>query len=457
MPRPSLDAPPPPVAPRDALARARASGSDGPGPDAADRAEPARPGPATSTRSVAAAAMVAALLFAVLRLLAQGGDVSAFVHAGDRFTDPGAAHDLTVEPGSSGYDGQFSYRLARAPLSTAERVDGVAFDRPVDRTARIGYPVLAWLASAGGQRSLVPWALVGVNVAAIGVVAAAGAVLARDAGRSAWLGLVVAAAPGLIVALSRDLTEAVAAAALAGALVLLRRRRLAATTVALTFGALTRETVLVLALAVVAAAVLAALPEHRWPHRLEAVRRRLVDRDPVPAWVGVVPLVAYGAWRAWLSLGWDAPVGHGGDDPVNGLTVPFLAPLRQVVTFVGDAGDPVALIQLVAFVLVVAAVVVVVLGAIDDGRRAAVAGDDDGGTADGVVAGHERVAVALAVALLVSLTTWDRAVVFLRYPTDVLVLGAAVVPAAGVALVRRSIQVAVPTGLVAAGLWLAIA
>lgn len=440
MPRSSLDQPPLPVAPLDAPARAGA---------ADDRS--ARP--TVAPGRVAAVAMVAAGLFVLLRLLAHGGDPGVFVHAGDRFTDPAGRSGLEVVADSSGYDGQFSYRLARAPLSTAERVDGVAFDRPVDRTARIGYPGLVWIASAGGQRALVPWALVAVNVAAIGVVAAAAAVLARDANRSPWFGLVAAAAPGLVVALSRNLTEAVAAAALAVALVLLRRRRFGAAAAAITFGALTRETVLLLALALVGAAVLAAVPRGWWPARLNALRSRVVDRDPVPAWVGLVPLAAYAGWRTWLGIAWDAPAGHGGDDPVNGLTVPFVAPLRQVVAFLGDAGDPVALIQLAALALIAAAVVVA--------GRAAVApeGDTDPGSDDavGVVRGHERLAVALAVAMLVSLTTWDRAVVFLRYPTDVLILGAAVVPAAGAALARRSVQVAVPLGLVSAGLWLAIA
>jgi hypothetical protein len=47
-----------------------------------------------------------------------------------------------------GYDGQFFYRLALEPFSTAERVDGIAFDAPAYRQQRIGYPLLAFLTTA---------------------------------------------------------------------------------------------------------------------------------------------------------------------------------------------------------------------------------------------------------------------------------------------------------------------
>ncbi len=436
------------------------------------------PGPRPIAVGVAVA--IAAALFVLLRLLAQGGDVTLFVRAGDQLTIPDQAGNLTVEDDNAGYDGQFAYRMARAPLSDADRVDGVGFDRPVDRVARIGYPTLAWVASLGGQRSLVPWALVGVNVVALGAIGALAAALARDAGRSSWWGVLAASAPGLVVALSRDLTEVVAAAFLLGGLVLLRRGRLAPAAAVLLLAALTRETTLVLPAAVLAVTVAGLLP--RLPAPLERLRHALLGTPPAPTpavgvgrrlgplAVGLVPLVGYGLWRGYLATVWDAPRSFG--DPgatVNGVTVPLVRPLGQLVTFF-TSGDPVDLVQGLQLLLIIAGVTLVALAAwrTRPAPGAPTAGttptDDaallhDAARSGEPVAGvgaAERVAIGLALLLLVSLTTWDRAVVFLRYPTDVLVLGAAVLPAVP-ALASRAARVAAPLALLSVLMWVGVA
>lgn len=384
---------------------------------------------------------VGALAFVVLRLLAHDGDPTAFVHAGDQYTDTSEAGSLTVAQDSAGYDGQFSHRLARSPLSTDLRVDGIAFDRPVDRTSRIGYPALSWAASGGGHEELVPWTLIGVNVVAIGTAAGWAAVLARDAQRSSWLGLLTATWPGLLVALARDLTEPVAAAAVLAGLVLLRRQRLRWATAAMVVAALTRETSLILPLALVGVSAV-----HQFgglaPARLGRIRSWIVGRDaPVGAWVGLVPIAIYAGWRAFLALAWDAPPRTGPDTPVNGLTWPLVRLIEQVGAFARSAGDPVDLLQLVQLMLVVATVALAVAATC----RASAAPP------------HERVGLVLAVLVLVSLTTWDRAVVFLRYPTDVVVFAAALLPWADRAPVRLSAQLATPLFLTAAVVWIIVA
>lgn len=388
---------------------------------------------------VAVTAALAALAFVTLRLLAHGGDATVFVNAGDRLTNPSQAPDLAVAEDSSGYDGQFSYRLARSPLSTDDRFHGIALDRPVDRTARIGYPALSWAASLGGQPTLLPWALIGVNVLAIGALAGFAALLARDMGRSTWLGLLPAACPGLTVALARDLTEPVAGAAVVGALVLLRRGRWGWGAAALTGAALTRETALITAVAVIAAAMLRLLA----PVLSDRLGRRVAALtgagEAPPLWVGVVPVVGYGAWQGFLRAVWDGPEPFRPEVPVNGLTVPLLRPLGQVVTFLGSLSEPVDLLQLVQLVLVLVAVVLAVLalGHTGAGRP------------------HERIALVAATVFLLSLSTWDRAVVFLRYPTDAAVLAAAVVPAA-VVWSRRLAMVTGPLLVTTMLVWISI-
>ncbi|HUI04709.1 MAG TPA: hypothetical protein VLZ77_14315 [Acidimicrobiales bacterium] len=193
-----------------------------------------------------------ALAFAVLRtMVAASGNVAGFIIVGAQNTNRAALpHGIPVYP-VTGYDGEFYYRLALDPLAWGYRAFGIKLDAPY-RISRIGYPALSWLA-AGGRHALVPYALVGVNVVALALVAACATALARDAGRHAAWGLAVAGYWGFLWTLGRDTTEIVAAAALMAGLLAIRRERFVVAGAALAVGALARETVLVLVAAVVVA------------------------------------------------------------------------------------------------------------------------------------------------------------------------------------------------------------
>jgi hypothetical protein len=126
-----------------------------------------------------------AAFFAWLRVEAVGFD--GFVAAGS----------VTAE-GSSvftydhyGYDGQFFYRLALEPFTTAERVDGIIFDGAAYRQQRIGYPLLAFLTAAFTPLSTVQ-SLVIVNVVAVGAMVYFGARIAQHLGRSPAFALLAA-------------------------------------------------------------------------------------------------------------------------------------------------------------------------------------------------------------------------------------------------------------------------
>ena len=92
------------------------------------------------------------------------------------------------------------------------------------RLQRIGYPALAWLASFG-QHAWTPVALVVVNVLALGAIGLVGGTLARDGGRPALWGLLLAGYFGFFISLGCDLTEPVAAACLLGGILAYRRGR----------------------------------------------------------------------------------------------------------------------------------------------------------------------------------------------------------------------------------------
>jgi hypothetical protein len=212
--------------------------------------------------------------------------ISRFILIGQNF-----AHPAQLPPGmplraKSGYDGQFYYRLAINPLNFHQTAYGITVDQAY-RFMRIGYPVITWLVSFG-QRSLIPWMLVAVNVAAIGALGYIGGRLATQGGRHAAWGLLLPGYFGLVTSLCRDTAEPVAAACmLAGLLAIrLRRRRLAA--LLLACGALTRETVMVLVAAIAIVRVIGFLR-----------RRYRPGRDDI---VWVVPAAVFAAWELVVLL-----------------------------------------------------------------------------------------------------------------------------------------------------------
>jgi hypothetical protein len=274
--------------------------------------------------TVAAVAGAVALAFVVLRLvLAADGDITRFVVAGRTFVDPG--HGVHVFP-SSGYDGQFYWRLAVDPAEWSRSAHGVTFDNAY-RPPRIGYPLLAWLA-AGGKAGLVPWTLVAVNVVAVAAIAGLAGRLAADAGHPAAYGLLVAAVPGLVMPLGRDLAECVTVACLLGGVLALRRGRPVLAAGLWSYAVLTREQALV----TVAAYALWRLAP---PVRRLALGAGDEPERPRPgpadaAWA--VPAAVFVAWQAvlWRSTGDLPAVSAGGAN----LVPPFSALVPGVADWV---------------------------------------------------------------------------------------------------------------------------
>jgi hypothetical protein len=179
------------------------------------------------------------------------GHLSLFVMAGHVYTHPAQLpRGLLLVP-SDGYDGQFYYRLALDPLNWNKTAFGITMDQSY-RYTRVGYPVLAWLVSAG-QHQFVPIALVVVNLLAVAAMAVLGGIFARDSSRHALWGLAFAAYFGLVISVGRDTAEPLAEACMLGGLLAYRRAESSAhsprvmyalTTAAFAIGAVTRETIL---------------------------------------------------------------------------------------------------------------------------------------------------------------------------------------------------------------------
>lgn len=334
------------------------------------------------------------LAFVVARLTVFGWDPSAFVVAGDGITDVAEAPPhLGVHLGTNGYDGQAYYRLARAPLTLEVEDDGITWTRPAYWQARIGYPLVVWAVSLGGQEPLVPVALLLVNLGSVTAVAALGAALCRDLGRDPRWALVPALWAGFLVGVGQDLTEPLAGALVLASVLALRRQRWVLAACALTAGALTRETALLLAVAVGAVAVLPWL------------RRRVggAAGAPLPWWVAAVPAVVYLLWRTWVRHRWSDLVPHSDDELPLGL------PLADLGRYVGHAATDLGGSWENLVLLVPASVAI--------GLVASVLADPGAGLP------HERFALASYAGLLACLVVWDRGQAYLRWCDEPVLLG----------------------------------
>jgi len=183
------------------------------------------------------------------------------------------------DPNAAGYDGQFYYRLALDPFNWNKTAFGITMDQSY-RYTRIGYPVLAWLVSAG-QHQLVPVALVAINLLGVAAMAFLGGMFARESGRHALWGLAFAAYFGLVISVGRDTAEPLAEACMLGGLLAYRRTKPVLAACLFAAGAITRETIL---LAPAAIAVT----------RLVGMARRQV-RPGLADLTWLVPACVYGA------------------------------------------------------------------------------------------------------------------------------------------------------------------
>jgi hypothetical protein len=238
-----------------------------------------------------------------------GGDASALLRIGDvsasrSFVEPDFSFPVLV-PGY-GHDGQQFYVIART-VPHLDRAEGHV-DRLAYRARRIVFPLLAAPAAPGPPTV---WAMLAVNLAAIGLAGVGIGRLAARVGVSPFLGLAAAVTPALFMSARASLSDALAfSLALWG--VVVWRRHVGWAALLFTMAALTREHTLV----VPAACAVVALWE--W--------RRGFER-PEPAWPLAVPFLAYLVWAVALGvlLG---PAGSGENatplgDALSSFQLPF--------------------------------------------------------------------------------------------------------------------------------------
>lgn len=161
----------------------------------------------------------------------------AFAFIGTRYSEDIAEED----GGTTGYDGQFAYFIARHGADAVPYLDG-----PTLRFQRVLYPVLARVLSFGSA-DLVPWALLLINITAHSVAAGLLAYLLADSG--AWSGwaMVYSLWIGALFGVRFDLNEPLCFALSLGAVVAYRQDRLWWAVLLLMLATLTKELGLIFA------------------------------------------------------------------------------------------------------------------------------------------------------------------------------------------------------------------
>lgn len=247
-------------------------------------------------------APIAALLY-VLVLIALRGDSFVLVTLGSRFAPAELQGHIYS---SSGYDGQFTYYLARYGLDAAALLDS-----PPYRAQRMLLPLLGWVLSFG-QTGILVWGLLAVNVVALTAGTYWMELLLVRRGASVWPALGFAMSIGMAGAVRMTTNETLAYSLVLGAIVLFDSRRTGWSGFVFGLAALTKEPTLLCA----GACVVALLHQ-----------RRLRDAVAMACW----PALLFALWQLvlFVQLGsWG--VGNGGADATGFELVPFRGFLRML-------------------------------------------------------------------------------------------------------------------------------
>ncbi|MBN1516993.1 hypothetical protein JXA32_10540 [Candidatus Sumerlaeota bacterium] len=171
-----------------------------------------------------------------------GGDFSKFIIAGDQFCDRASTPaNLHVYNDFAGYDGQFYYRMSLAPFNFAPIAHGIRMDDICYRSQRWLYPLIVYCASLGHERA-VPAMMILVDITAVGIIALLFSRLLESHQYPPLWAAGLSLYPGLLISLSRDLTEAVAAAFLLGGCYFFCLKRYKTSSALLLCAVFTRET-----------------------------------------------------------------------------------------------------------------------------------------------------------------------------------------------------------------------
>ena len=215
-----------------------------------------------------------------------------------------------------GHDGRFFFVQANDPWVLDPNENAQVLDRPLYRSQRMLYPALAGGLGLFGPEAII-WAMLLLNLAAMGLGSWAVAWIAVSLGGPVWAGLAFVLNIGFISELDVGGAGILAGAAAFGALALVLNGRTWAGVVLLTMAALSREVMLVVA---------AGAAFYLW--------RRDEKRDAVAA--ALLPLAAVVVWAVYLRLRLSVDAGL---SEVQEIGIPFLGIIQAIEWWIKSPVD----------------------------------------------------------------------------------------------------------------------
>ena len=284
---------------------------------------------------VAAVAVLLASGIAVRVLADADWDVSVFAAFGedDHSTRTYAEERLgeVFLRSDLGHDGRFFFVQSNDPwvISPAENISVV--DRPLYRSQRMLYPLLAGGGGLFGPEAIV-WSMLIVNVIAMGLGSWAVAQIAIEMGGTPWWGLAFVLNIGFISEMSIGAAGVVAGAAAFGSVAMWLKGRTGWPVILMTLAVLSRE-----------AMALAALGTS-WYLWKRGDKRQSILATAVPAMIAAV-------WALYIRL----RISDGaGVDQVEEIGLPFIGLARAFGSWLGDPVDlAVGLAMMLLFLLFV--------------------------------------------------------------------------------------------------------
>ena len=284
---------------------------------------------------VGSVALVLATVAAIRLLAVSGWDPTAFTAFGEDSVEITAYAEEKLDRGVKtrvlqGHDGKFFFVLANDPLLLQSEENAAVMDRPIYRSQRMFYPLVA---GAGGvlPAGAIVWAMIVTNVIGLAVGSWATGSIAAKHGASPWWGLAFVLNVGLLSELYIDGAGILAfALACLGALAL-EEDRSALASLAFVASVLTREVML----------VFVALVALFW----------LIRRKSVPWLVAVPAGLAVIAWGLYVRLQLSA---YANTDQVREITlIPFSGLLGAITSGRATPADYLLMVLVIALMMVV--------------------------------------------------------------------------------------------------------
>lgn len=241
--------------------------------------------------------------------------------------------DLILAP-KNGHDGKYYLIQASDPFYLSPESHAVYLDRPTYRAQRMLYPTISGGVGLFGPTTTA-WAMIVLNILAIGFGTVMTSLLARELGLSAWFGLAFALNPGVFVSVFVDSAEVFAMAFLMGTLYYMVKGRVGVAAGFMTLSVLSRETMVLAA---------AGMAVYLW------------RKERKMAFGMLAPFLAVGVWWSYVHLR------LGAYDPVVQDTAALGFPFRGFVEAFGFwIGNPGHLGDLAAGVLLMSVAIAISL------------------------------------------------------------------------------------------------